>query len=273
MTKSGPLVAQLRVEPGDAARLDVRNPADRLGLGKKGDTDALQQALAEQLDGLHNRLWAEAKRSVVLVLQGLDASGKDGTIRRVLSGLNPQGCDVVNFKEPTSQDLAHDYLWRIHHACPPRGILGVMNRSHYEDVVTARAIGAIDDRGCKRRYRHIREFERLLSDEGTTVVKVFLHISKEEQRARLQARIDDPAKNWKFRPSDLDTRARWDEYHKLYEAAIAATSTDWAHWYVVPSDHRWVRDVAVASILVEVFEAMDPRIPDPAPDLAGIVVE
>jgi polyphosphate kinase 2 (PPK2 family) len=148
-----------------------------------------------------------------------------------------------------------------------------MNRSHYEDVVTARAIGVIDDRACKRRHRHIREFERLLSDEGTTVVKVFLHISKEEQRARLQARIDDPTKNWKFRASDLDTRARWDEYHELYEAAISATSTGWAQWYVVPADHRWVRDVAVASILVEVFEAIDPRIPDCAPGLAGIVVE
>jgi PPK2 family polyphosphate:nucleotide phosphotransferase len=273
MSKSDPLVAQLRVDPGDAARLDARSPADRLGLGKKGDVADLQQALAERLDELHNRLWAEAKRSVVLVLQGLDASGKDGTIRRVLSGLNPQGCVVVNFKEPTTQDLAHDYLWRVHQACPPRGILGVMNRSHYEDVVTARAIGVIDDRACKRRHRHIREFERLLSDEGTTVVKVFLHISKEEQRARLQARIDDPAKNWKFRASDLDTRARWDEYHELYEAAISATSTGWAQWYVVPADHRWVRDVAVASILVEVFEAIDPRIPDCAPGLAGIVVE
>src|SRR5262245_47262501 len=273
MTKSDPLVAQLRVEPGDPVRLEARNPADHLRLRQQGDVAEVQHDLAARPDDLHNRLWAEAKRSVVLVLQGLDASGKDGTIRRVLSGLNPQGCDVVNFKEPTSQDLAHDYLWRIHHACPPRGILGVMNRSHYEDVVTARAIGVIDDRGCKRRYRHIREFERLLSDEGTAVVKVFLHVSKEGQRERLQARIDDPAKNWKFRASDLDTRARWDEYHKLYEAAIAATSTDWAHWYVVPADHRWVRDVAVASILVEVFEAMDPRIPDPAPDLAGIVVE
>jgi PPK2 family polyphosphate:nucleotide phosphotransferase len=275
MPKSDPLVAQLRVDPGDAACLEARSPADRLGLGKKDDVAVagLQQALAERLDELHNRLWAEAKRSVLLVLQGMDASGKDGTIRRVLSGLNPQGCDVVNFKEPTTQDLAHDYLWRIHQACPPRGILGVMNRSHYEDVVTARAIGVIDDHGRKRRYRHIREFERLLSDEGTTVVKVFLHISKEEQRARLQARIDDPAKNWKFRASDLDTRARWDEYHELYEAAISATSTDWAQWYVVPADHRWVRDVAVASILVGVFEAIDPRIPDCAPDLAGIVVE
>jgi len=275
MPKSDHLVAQLMVKPGDAARLAERSPADRLGLGKKDDVAVadLQQSLAERLDELHNRLWAEAKRSVLLVLQGLDASGKDGTIRRVLSGLNPQGCDVVNFKEPTTQDLAHDYLWRVHHACPPRGILGVMNRSHYEDVVTARVIGVIDDHGCKRRYHHIREFERLLSDEGTTVVKVFLHISKEEQRARLQARIDDPEKNWKFRASDLDTRARWKEYDELYESAISATSTDWAPWYVVPADHRWARDVAVASILVEVFGAIDPRIPSPSPDLAGIVVE
>src|SRR5215217_4380502 len=149
----GSLIDGLRVGPGSDADLAGRNPASRLGLGDKVDGQARSLEIAETLEGLHNRLWAEARRSVILVLQGLDASGKDGTIRRVLSGLNPQGCDVVNFKEPTSQDLAHDYLWRIHHACPPRGILGVMNRSHYEDVVTARVIGAIGDGGCKRRYR------------------------------------------------------------------------------------------------------------------------
>ena len=218
------------------------------------------------LDDLHDRLWAEARRSVVLVLQGMDASGKDGTIRRVLTGLNPQGCAVVNFKAPTTVDLAHDYLWRIHAATPARGILGVWNRSHYEDVVTARIIGAIDDDQCRRRFRHIREFERMLPDEGITMVKVFLHISKDEQRARLQARIDDPEKNWKFRRSDLDTRAQWDEYQERYEAAISATSTSWAPWYVVPADHKWVRDVAVATLLVDVFTAAStPRSPIRSP--------
>jgi PPK2 family polyphosphate:nucleotide phosphotransferase len=272
-TGDGSLTASLRVEPGEPADLAGRNPAARLGLGEKLDGHERSEALLEVLDGLHNRLWAEARRSVVLVLQGMDASGKDGTIRHVLTGLNPQGCQVVNFKEPTTQDFAHDYLWRIHALTPARGILGVWNRSHYEDVVTARCIGAIDERQTRRRYRHIRGFERMLSDEGIAVVKVFLHISKDEQRARLQARIDDPAKNWKFQHSDVEARKHWDEYQAQYEAAITATSTSWSPWYIVPSDHKWVRDVAVASLLVEMFTRLDPQIPDPEPGLEGIVVE
>jgi PPK2 family polyphosphate:nucleotide phosphotransferase len=270
---SASLLAKLRVDPGGPANLDVRNAADRLGFGKKGESADVLVGLEEQLDNLHDRLWAEARRSVVLVLQGLDASGKDGTIRRVLSGLNPQGCQVVNFKEPTSDALAHDYMWRVHVECPRRGILGVMNRSHYEDVVTTHVLGLIDDEQRTRRYRHIREFERMLSDEDTTVVKVFLHISKEEQRARLQARIDDPAKNWKFRSSDLVARAKWSEYMDGYERVISATSTKWAPWYVVPGDHKWVRDIAVATVLLDAFVRLDPQIPDPEPGLEGIVVE
>ncbi len=267
------ILGGLRVEPGDSADLDRRNPAARLGLGDKAEGRVRTAELLEVLDGLHDRLWAEARRSVVLVLQGMDASGKDGTIRRVLTGLNPQGCSVVNFKAPTTLDLAHDYLWRIHASTPARGILGVWNRSHYEDVVTARCIGVIDERQTRRRYRQIRNFERMLAQEGVTMVKVFLHLSKEEQRARLQARIDDPKKNWKFRRADLDTRAQWDEYQTLYDAAISATSTSWAPWYVVPADHKWVRDVAVASLLVDVLTALDPEIPDPEPGLEGLVVD
>jgi PPK2 family polyphosphate:nucleotide phosphotransferase len=267
------LVAGLRVEPGDPAGLTQRNPASRLGLKEKTEGHSRSLELQEALDGLHNRLWAEARRSVLLVLQGMDASGKDGTIRRVLTGLNPQGCAVVNFKEPTTLDFAHDYLWRIHANTPARGILGVWNRSHYEDVVTARCIGAIDDRQVRRRHRHIRGFERMLVDEGCSVVKVFLHISKDEQRARLQARIDDPTKNWKFRHSDVEARKHWDEYQARYEEAISATSTSWAPWYVVPGDHKWVRDVAVASLLVDVLTRLDPQIPDPEPGLEGLVVE
>ncbi len=267
------LLAGLRVVPGEAADLLQRNPAARLGLGEKGDGQARSAELAAILEDLHNRLWAEARRSVVLVLQGMDASGKDGTIRRVLTGLNPQGCSVVNFKEPTTLDFAHDYLWRVHAHTPARGILGVWNRSHYEDVVTAYCIGAIDERQTRRRYRQIRGFERMLTEEGISVVKVFLHISKEEQRARLQARIDDPAKNWKFRRSDLETRMKWDEYQAQYEAAITATSTSWAPWHVVPADHKWVRDVAVGTLLVEELGALDPQIPAPEAGLEGLVVD
>ena len=263
----------LRVDPGAPAKLAERDPAARLDLGEKADGQARSVELLDELDNLHNRLWAEAERSVVLVLQGMDASGKDGTIRRVLTGLNPQGCTVVNFKVPSEVDRAHDYLWRVHAALPARGLLGAMNRSHYEDVVAARMAGVVDDECCERRYRHIREFERMLTDEGTTMVKVFLHLSKDVQRERLQARIDDPAKNWKFRRADLDVRARWDEYQARYEAAITATSTEWAPWYVIPADHKWVRDVAVAQLLVETLSRLDPEIPDPEAGLEGLVVE
>jgi PPK2 family polyphosphate:nucleotide phosphotransferase len=267
------MIDELMVRPGEPARLAERNPASRLGLSDKVDGQARVVALQLRLDELHDRLWAEAQRSVVLVLQGMDASGKDGTIRHVLTGLNPQGCTVSNFKVPTDVDRAHDYLWRIHRAMPARGLLGVFNRSHYEDVVAAPIARFVDDEHCTRRYRHIREFERMLADEGTTMVKVFLHISKEEQRARLQERIDDPRKSWKFHRSDLEVRARWDEFHRRYDAAISATSSDWAPWYVVPSDHKWVRNVAVAETLVRIFERLDPRIPDPEPGLEGMTVD
>jgi PPK2 family polyphosphate:nucleotide phosphotransferase len=273
VAESSDVLPRLVVKPGDAADLARRGTGDHLGLKDHATGRAQIEVLLGELDALHNRLWAEARRSVVLVLQGIDASGKDGTIRRVLTGLNPQGCSVVSFKAPTVPEVAHDYLWRVHAVLPARGILGVMNRSHYEDLVAARALGVIDGEHAERRYRHVREFERMLTDEGTTMVKVFLHISKDEQRIRLQERIDNPEKNWKFRRPDLDVRARWDDYQRYYEDAITATSTDWAPWYIVPADHRWVRDVAVATALTSVLTRLDPKIPDPEPGLAGLVVE
>ncbi|MCJ7439496.1 MAG: polyphosphate kinase 2 family protein [Acidimicrobiia bacterium] len=270
MTK---LLEQLRVTPGKPVRLADRDTRDTLGLdGKDAASDLLEQ-LSDDLDGLHARLWAEASRSVLLVLQGMDASGKDGTIRRVLSGLNPQGCQVAAFKSPSDGELAHDYLWRVHQACPDRGHLGVFNRSHYEDVVAARLFGVVSHEQCRRRYRHLRDFERMLTDEGTTVVKVFLHLSKDEQRERLQARLDDPAKGWKFKLADLDVRKQWDDYQKAYEEALTETSTEHAPWCVVPADRKWVRDVAVSSLLVETLRNLDPKIPDPEPALRGIRVE
>ena len=267
------MMDKIVVEPGTKAQLARREAGDTLGLGDKLSGQVRSEMLATTLGELHNRLWAEAKRSVVLVLQGMDASGKDGTIRRVLSGLNPQGCTVTNFKVPTDLQLAHDYLWRVHNHAPARGLLGVWNRSHYEDVVAARMLGLIDDEHCAKRYRHIREFEQMLHDEGTSVVKVFLHISKEEQRRRLQARIDDPTKNWKFQKSDIEARRQWDQYQERYEEAITESSTERAPWYVVPSDRKWVRDVAVAELLIRVLEELDPQIPDPEPGLEGIVIE
>lgn len=269
----GGLVDRLRVEPGTAAGLATRDTRDALGLpDKDGAKDSLKD-LGDELDALHGRLWAEASRSVLLVLQGMDASGKDGTIRKVLSGLNPQGCQVASFKAPSDGERAHDYLWRVHAVCPDRGHLGVFNRSHYEDVVAARMIGVVDHDQCRRRYRHLREFERMLTEEGTTVVKVFLHLSSDEQRDRLQERIDDPTKNWKFKVADLDVRKQWDEYQDVYEEVITETSTDHAPWYVVPADRNWVRDVAVATLLVDTLQALDPKIPEPDPALRGMKVE
>jgi PPK2 family polyphosphate:nucleotide phosphotransferase len=206
---------------------------------------------------------------VLLVLQGMDASGKDGTIRHVLTGVNPQGCRVVSFREPAATELAHDYLWRVHAACPLRGEIAIFNRSHYEDVVAARVRGLAPRHVWERRFEHIRAFERLLRDEGTEVVKVFLHVSRDEQRTRLQERLEDPEKRWKFQPGDLDDRRHWDEFIAAYEDAIHETSTEWAPWYVVPADHNWVRNLAVAELLVAALERLDPKLPEPDPGLAA----
>jgi PPK2 family polyphosphate:nucleotide phosphotransferase len=261
-----------RVEPGTKAGLARRATGDRLGF-EKGHAVDLMRDLNDRLGVLHSRLYAERARSVLLVLQGFDASGKDGTIRRVFTGLNPQGCVVESFKAPTELELAHDFLWRIHRALPVRGDIGIFNRSHYEDVVTARVLGVIDDRRRKLRYEHINAFEQMLVDEGTSIVKIFLHVGKEEQRERLQARLDDPEKRWKFDPADLDARAQWDRYTELYEDAITATSTTWAQWYVVPADHKWVSGLAAATILLHALEQLDPKTPNPKESVDGIVVE
>jgi PPK2 family polyphosphate:nucleotide phosphotransferase len=266
------MLDRLRVPPGAAAGLAARDPAELLGLTDKEAAGAALDALRDRLDELHDRLWAEATRAVLLVLQGMDAAGKDGAIRKVLSGLNPQGCVVASFKAPSDAELAHDYLWRVHAVMPPRGRIGAFNRSHYEDVVAARAIGVVSAEQCRRRYRHIIELERLLTDEGTHVVKVFLHISKDEQRERLQARLDDPQKRWKFKLGDLEVRSHWDDYQALYEEVLTATSSEHAPWFVVPADRKWVRDVAVATLLVDALERLDPRYPPDDPALRDLRV-
>jgi PPK2 family polyphosphate:nucleotide phosphotransferase len=226
----------------------------------------------QRLGVLHNRLAAEATRAVLLVLQGMDASGKDGTIRNVLTGINPQGCRVVSFGEPASTETAHDYLWRVHAVCPARGEIAIFDRSHYEDVVAVRVRALAPEQIWRRRYEHIRSFERMLVDEGTTVVKVFLHLSEGVQKTRLQQRLDNPEKRWKLRVADLDDRRHFGEYATAYEDAIRETSTDWAPWYVVPADHNWARNLAVAEILVESLEVLDPRLPEPDPGLDGLEV-
>jgi PPK2 family polyphosphate:nucleotide phosphotransferase len=252
---------QLRVAPGEPARLAERDPRDTLGLEKE-DGENETKKLRARIDELQYLLFAEETRAVLLILQGLDASGKDGVIRRVFAGVNPQGVRVTSFKAPVGAELQHDYLWRIHAALPPRGTIGVFNRSHYEDIVTVGVLGLFPDEVWRRRGAHIREFEHMLTDEGTAIAKVFLNVSRKEQRERLQERIDDPQKRWKFRPGDLDVSERYDEYMTAYEAAITETSTDWAPWHVVPADRNWVKAYATASILCEVLERLDPRLPE-----------
>lgn len=246
----------------DRPGLLQRDPRHDLDLDRR----TVEAAASRQLDRLRDlqaRLAAEHRRSVLLVLQGLDASGKDGTIRRVFSGLNPLGCRVTSFKVPNDAELEHDYLWRVHAACPRRGELGIFNRSHYEDVVTARVRRVIDEPAQRRRCAEITQFEAMLAAEGTAIVKVFLHISKAEQRRRLQARVDDPAKRWKFNRGDLETRKHWREIHAEYHRVLAATSNGIAPWWVVPADHKWARDHVVGELLVHTLESLDPRYPEP----------
>lgn len=252
---------QLRVSPGEPARLVERDPGDKLGLSKDEAGERTKE-LRKRIDELQYLLYAEGTRAVLLVLQGLDASGKDGVIRTVFAGVNPQGVHVHSFTAPVGAELAHDYLWRVHAALPPRGSIGVFNRSHYEDVVTVRVLGLAPEEVWQRRDGHIREFERLLVDEGTALVKVFLHVSREKQWERLQERVRDPRKRWKFRPGDLEVHERYDEYLGAYEGALTATSTELAPWHVVPADRNWVKAHATAVLLCAALERLDPKLPE-----------
>ena len=260
------------LRPGHRVRLDAIDPSSTPGIkgGKEtanGDKVAFQRHLAE----LQDRLWAEAKRSLLVVLEGMDASGKDGTIKHVFQGVNPQAVHVTAFKVPTGEELEHDFLWRIHRALPRRGDIGVFNRSHYEDVIAARVRGLVPKPLWRARYQSIVDFERELVQEGTTIVKFCLLISKDEQKRRFEERLAVPSKRWKFAMGDVADRTLWDEYRRAYEDALEATSTHDAPWYVIPADHKWYRDWAVDHVLVETLREMDPRYPTP-PDLDGIVI-
>jgi PPK2 family polyphosphate:nucleotide phosphotransferase len=261
------LLDTLRVRAGRPAQLAERNPADRLGLADKQTASARLTDLVSELGLLSGRLWAEKQRSLLLVLQGLDASGKDSTIKHVFTGVNPQSCRVHSFKAPLGVELGHDYLWRVHAACPEHGELGIFNRSHYEDVVAVRVRRLAPEHVWKRRPAHIREFERMLTDEGTTLVKVFLNVSREKQGQRLELRLENPEKAWKFRPEDLEDRARFDDYIAAYDETLTETSTEWAPWFVVPADRKWVSRLAVGELLVAALRAMDPQLPPPDPKL------
>ena len=261
------------VPSGTPFALADRDPADTSGApGGKRATEAALGPFADDLSALQDRLYAESRQALLVVLQAMDAGGKDGTVKHVFRGVNPQGVRVTSFKAPTEEELAHDFLWRVHAAAPRRGFIAIFNRSHYEDVLVARVHDLVPEPVWRRRYRHIDHFEALLADADVRIVKIFLHISREEQAERLRARLEDPAKRWKFRPEDLAERARWDDYMAAYEEAIARTSTEHAPWYVVPADHKWFRNWAVSRIVIEALEAMDPRYPEPAADLDGVTV-
>ena len=266
------MLDRLRVAPGTPARIAERSTDDRVGVEKDEGEKRLGH-LVERIDELQYRLYAEARRSVLLVLQGLDASGKDGVVRRVFEGVNPTGVAVTSFRAPAGAELEHDYLWRIHRALPRRGTIGVFNRSHYEDVVAVRMYEIAPEAVWRPRYGHLRDFERMLVDEGTTVLKVFLNVSREEQRVRFQERVDDPGKRWKFRRDDLEVRRRFDEWIAAWEEAVTETSTEWAPWHVVPADRNWVKALAVAELVAGALERLDPRLPDPEDGIEGLQID
>jgi PPK2 family polyphosphate:nucleotide phosphotransferase len=248
-----------RVKPGKSVHLRDHDPRATGEYSKAEAAAKRTEELRGRLGELQELLYAEQARSLLVVLQGIDTSGKDGTIRHVMSGVNPQGCVVTSFKVPTPQEQAHDFLWRVHAACPPRGYIGIFNRSHYEDVLVTRVHGSITEEETERRLREICDFEKMLVKSGTTIVKFFLHISKDEQKRRLLARIDDKSKRWKFSENDLKERGYWRDYRRAFEHALSATSTNDAPWYVVPANHHWYRNVFVAERIVRALEELKPR--------------
>ncbi|GAA5514224.1 polyphosphate:AMP/ADP phosphotransferase [Deinococcus carri] len=260
-----------RVAPGQAVHLKDWATDDNGGLSKE-EGQARLPGLLTRLADLQERLYAEGQQALLMVLQARDAGGKDGTVKKVVGAFNPNGVQVSNFKVPTEEERAHDFLWRIHARAPRHGMVGVFNRSQYEDVLVTRIHGLIDDQEAERRLQHIRAFESLLTDSGTRIVKFYLHISPEEQKARLQARLDNPSKHWKFNPGDLEERARWDDYTQAYEAALT-TSTAASPWYVIPADRKWFRNLLISQILVDTLEDMNPQYPAPTFDAASITIQ
>ncbi|GKS56513.1 polyphosphate kinase [Nitrospira sp.] len=260
-----------RIKPNSKLQLKKFDPSET-GPYKKTDRDkkrvkAKTESAIRRIRGLQERLYASGQRAFLLVLQGMDTSGKDSTIKHVMSGVNPQGCRVASFKAPSTREMAHDFLWRIHQAVPPKGYIGIFNRSHYEDVLITRVHGLISDKVARRRFEQIREFEEMLYENGTAIVKVFLYLSKEEQRRRLEARVQDPDKRWKFSLGDLEERKLWDDYMTAFEDVISDTSTEHAPWYVIPADRKWYRNLLVAQIVESTLAAMKLKRPKPAADV------
>lgn len=263
-------VKHFRVSPGRDAQLSKINSAHIKGIKDKDAALEEMVRIRLRLAELQSMLYAQARHSVLVVLQAMDTGGKDGVIRDVFGALNPHGLRVISFKVPTPEEQAHDFLWRIHREVPPRAMLHVFNRSHYEDVLVVRVRQLAPPHVIRNRYDQINAFEKHLAENGVTLLKIFLHISKDEQKERLQARLDDPAKQWKFNPGDLDDRKRWPQYMRAYETALTRCSTPWAPWHVIPADRKWYRNLVVARILLATLEALDLRYPPAPPGLSGI---
>ncbi|WP_379163781.1 PPK2 family polyphosphate kinase [Paenibacillus sp. sgz5001063] len=240
----------------------------------KEEAEAKMAKLKERLAELQDILFAQKKHSLLVILQGMDSSGKDGTVKHIFSGINPQGFMVTSFKKPSLEEEAHDFLWRVHMKTPPKGYIAAFNRSHYEDVLVPRVHGNLKKEEMKRRFRYIREFEAMLAEEGTTIIKLFLHISKDKQLEKIQERLQDPTKHWKFDASDLQEREYWDDYQEAYEDAFRETSSDATPWYWIPANHRWYRNYLALAIVVKTLESLDlsyPKLDDPTPDISELI--
>lgn len=263
-----------RVEPGSLVDLSQWDPGDESSFDvKKDEADEVLERLNHELESLQELLYAEHKHKILVVLQAMDSGGKDGTIRHVFEGVNPQGVRVAAFKAPTPEELDHDYLWRIHKQTPGRGEMVIFNRSHYEDVLVVRVHELVPEEVWARRYAQINHFEQILAQEGTTILKFYLHIDKDEQKQRLQDRLDEADKHWKFNPADLKERKLWDFYMQAYQDVLSKTSTLWAPWYIVPANHKWYRNLVVANTLVETLKGLDMHYPQAADDLDKIKIE
>jgi PPK2 family polyphosphate:nucleotide phosphotransferase len=262
---------EYRVRPGRNVDLSDIDPDDVHLSKDKSEAKKKSEAFQEQLTELQELLFAEHKHKVLIVLQGMDTSGKDGTVRHVMGGFNPQGVRVASFRKPTEEELDHDYLWRVHKQVPGNGEVVVFNRSHYEDVLVVRVHDLVPKNVWKKRFDQINAFERMLVENGTLILKFFLHISKDEQKKRLEERIEDPSKRWKFQHGDLEERKYWSDYQLAYEEALAKTSTEVAPWYIVPANQKWYRNYIVGSVVVKALEKL--RMKYPQPDLAGVVVQ
>ncbi|GHF44712.1 PPK2 family polyphosphate:nucleotide phosphotransferase [Deinococcus metalli] len=260
-----------RVKEGKKVKLAEWKTDEDGGL-EQHDAKVLTKELQEQLAEWQERLYAERKQALLIVLQARDAGGKDGVVKHVVGSFNPNGLTIAPFKVPTEEELAHDFLWRIHAQVPGKGMIGVFNRSHYEDVLVTRVYDMIDDKTAKARLRHIRHFEELLADSGTRILKFYLHISRDEQKRRLQDRLDEPGKHWKFNPGDLKDREHWTQFTAAYQDALGTSTAD-APWYVIPADHKWYRDLLISQILLDTLKDMDPKYPKTSFDPAEIRIE